>query len=95
MKRILGTAACALVIGAGIGCSAYNGNVSVTKEASLVSGCRQVGEVSADSKTAGAETINALADEARRKGANYVVVPEDGAHTGSAYRCEPPSAISH
>lgn len=68
--------------------------VGITKSEAIVAGCSKVGDVSVDKKVPEADLNNSLADEARRKGANYVVVGADGARTGTAYRCSQPPAIA-
>ncbi len=67
----------------------------VTKSESLVSGCQKVGEVSAGDNTAPADVNTTLSNEARSKGANYVLISSDGARQGTAYRCEAPKIASH
>ncbi len=86
--------AAAIFIGCSAACTPYV-NVGVTTSASLVTGCEKVGDVAVSPSTAPAEVNSALSDAARAKGANYVVVPEEGARTGAAYRCQMPSAGAH
>ena len=65
--------------------------VGVTKSEALVAGCSKLGEVSVDKKTPDFEVTDALAAEARKQNGNYVVVAEDGARQGVAYRCTSPA----
>ena len=94
MKRFLvqGVSA-ALLVGTAVACSqnAFD-PVRVTKSEAVVSGCQKVGDVAVNSKTPDNEVLDELSNAARSKGANYVVVASDGARSGSAYRCEMPSA---
>jgi hypothetical protein len=70
------------------------GPVGVTKSANLVEGCAKIGDVSVSAKTLESEVVADLAAEARRKGANYVLVSSDGARSGTAYRCTTPSVAT-
>jgi hypothetical protein len=94
MKRFLvqGFSA-ALLVGTAAACSqnAFD-PVRVTKSEAVVAGCQKVGDIAVNSKTPDNEVLEELSNAARSKGANYVVVAADGARSGSAYRCEMPSA---
>ena len=94
MKRIAWSLAVAALIAVGVGCSlnASSGQVGVTKEASLVAGCENLGEVSVAPSTRNEDIVLDLSARARAKGANYVLIAADGAREGSAYRCGMPSS---
>lgn len=96
MKRIAWSLAVAALIAVALGCSlnAASGQVGVTKEASLVAGCENLGEVSVSPSTRNEDIVLNLSERARAKGANYVLVAADGAREGSAYRCGMPSSSS-
>lgn len=83
-SRILAAAALAAISAA---CSSYT-DVGVTTSESLVAGCQKVADVSVKDSIPPQQVKTALSDAARAKGANYVVVASEGAHTGTAYRCE-------
>ena len=68
--------------------------VRVTKSDAVVAGCEKVGDIAVGAKTPDNEVLDELSSEARSKGGNYVVVPQDGARTGAAYRCAQPSATA-
>lgn len=68
--------------------------VGITKSEAMVAGCEKVGDVSVDKKVPVDQLNDALSAEARNKGANYVVVAEDGAHAGTAYRCTAPGVAA-
>ena len=67
----------------------------VTTSESIVAGCQKVGDVNAGDSTAPADVNTTLSNEARSKGANYVLIASDGARQGTAYRCEAPKIASH
>ncbi len=78
-----------------LGCSHYNaGNpMRVTRNAADVSPCRKVTDLDAGSRVADNEIVGELASQARKRGADAVVVAE-GARTGSAYRCSSPTVAA-
>ncbi len=92
MKRIAWSLAVAALIAVAVGCS-LNAvrQVGVTKEASLVADCENLGEVSVSPGTRNEDVVFDLSERARARGANYVLVAADGAREGSAYRCGMPS----
>jgi hypothetical protein len=93
MKRIAWSLAVAALIAVTFGCSLNAARqVGVTKEASLVAGCENLGEVSVSPSTRNEDVVLDLSARARAKGANYVLVAADGAGEGSAYRCGMPSS---
>jgi len=65
--------------------------VSVTKTAAVVQGCQKVGDIAVDEKTPASVVTIELADAARLKGANTVLVADDAARSGAAYRCSTPT----
>ena len=92
MKRIAWVLAVSALVAVTFGCS-LNAvrQVGVTKDASLVAGCENLGEVSVSPSTRNEDIVLDLSARARAKGANYVLVAADGAREGSAYRCGMPS----
>jgi hypothetical protein len=95
MKRIAWSLAVGTLIAVTLGCSLNSTRqVGVTKEASFVAGCENVGEVSVSPSTRNEDVVLVLSARARAKGANYVLVAADGAREGSAYRCGMPSSSS-
>ena len=81
------------VIGVGACASVGDGTVSFTTAESIVSGCQKVGDVGVE-KDARVDVKAELADQARSKGANFVLRASDDAVTGAAYRCEAPRVAS-
>lgn len=95
MKRVVVLVVAAVtVITVGACSSAGYGSVSFTSSESIVAGCQKVGEIGVD-KDAKVNVLTELADQARSKGANYVLRASDDARTGAAYRCEAPRVASH
>ncbi len=95
MKRIAWSLAVAALVAVTFGCSLNaTRQVGVTKEASLVAGCENLGEVSVSPNTRNEDVVLDLSQRAKAKGANYVLVAADGAREGSAYRCGMPSSSS-
>ena len=97
MKKIsLGlVAAAGLALGAAACSQNSFGTVAVTKDPSAVSGCEKVADVSAsagrfDDSTAQTQLTRA----AQAKGANTLLVANDAADKGTAYRCSMPSVAS-
>jgi hypothetical protein len=92
MKRIAWVLAVSALVAVTFGCS-LNAvrQVGVTKEASIVAGCENVGGVSVSRSTPNEDVVLEISAQARAKGANYVLVSADGAREGSAYRCGMPS----
>lgn len=68
--------------------------VGITKSEAMVAGCSKLGEVTVEKKVPEGDVNDALAAQARKQNANYVVVASDGARTGVAYRCTTPSAAA-
>jgi hypothetical protein len=102
-KWILGITAVSLSA-LGAGCASSNGfaNVAVTKDASAVASCQKVDDVKVEMSPTG-NTFNdtssttvsrELANAARRKGGNTVLITEDNGKTGAGtvYTCNVPSA---
>jgi len=84
--------AAAFLVGS-VACTQY-ADVGVTTSQALVSGCQKVADVTAKNGTPDAEVNRSLSDEARAKGANYVLVASDGARTGEAYACSGPKVAT-
>jgi len=80
----------AVVLATAVACASSE-PVSVTKTASVVQGCQKVGDVAVDEKTPASVVTIELVDAARLKGANTVLVTDDGARNGTAYRCTTPT----
>ena len=87
--RILGTTL-ALALSA---CAAPT-EVGLTTTDAVVAGCQKVGEVAVGDVVAPHDVHNALSDAARKEGANYVLLAQDGARSGAAYRCEGPKVAA-
>jgi hypothetical protein len=81
----------AAVASASLRCATSARQVGITKNPQLVANCQSVGEVNIGTRVAPDEIDHALANEGRKKDADYVVVHEDGARTGTAYRCANPT----
>lgn len=96
MKRIVfASAVGAIVIGVAA-CASFNEQpVSFTQRESAVASCQKVGDVTAKTNVRDVDVTIELAEQARGKGANFVLRPSDGARTGTAYRCEAPRAAAH
>ena len=85
----------ALLAVAAAGCTAYNAGapVKIVRDATVVSGCQKVTDVSVGRKTADGDINTEVAEQAREKGGDTVVL-EAGSRSGAAYRCESPSPSS-
>jgi hypothetical protein len=102
-KLMLGISAVSLAAGMA-GCASSNGfkNVAVTKDASAVASCQKVDDVNVTlsptqntfNDTSSTTVSRELANAARRKGANTVLITEDNGKNGAgtAYVCNMPSA---
>jgi len=87
--RLLAAACCL----AGAACTVNaNRPVELTHDAALVAGCQKVEEVSVDPKFPQDQIDQELTDQARRKGANYVLIASEGSRSGTAYQCAMPGA---
>ncbi len=93
-KKALALSASLLAVTAA-GCSQYKaGNpVRVTRNSADVASCQKVSDLNAGSRTAENEVVGELANQARERGADTVVLA-DGARTGSAYRCSSPNVAA-
>lgn len=96
MKKILlGLAAVAgLALAAACSQNSFD-SVAVTKDPSVVAGCEKVADVQAkpgrfDDSTAQTQLTRA----AQAKGANTLLVANDSADKGTAYRCSMPSVAA-
>jgi hypothetical protein len=94
-RSIRRTLAAILVTITAVACSQLNPHpVGITRSETLVAGCQKLGDVSVAPRTADGDVVSALTDQARAKGADYVLVPSDGARSGAAYRCQSPSVAT-
>jgi hypothetical protein len=104
-KWMLGITAVSLAA-FGAGCASSNGfaNVAVTRDAAAVSSCQKVDDVRVEMSPTGnsfndtsTTTVSReLANAARRKGGNTVLITEDNGKTGTGtvYMCSMPAASS-
>lgn len=92
--KALALSASLLVVTA-VGCSQYNAGapVRVTRSSADVTSCQKVADVDAGRRTADNEIVGEIANQARDKGADTVLLAE-GARTGAAYRCASPNVAS-
>ena len=101
MKRIslifLGGAVFALVLSA----CAQNGfqPIAVTKDPSVVASCQKlddvkVEDIKADEKLSNVEAQQQLTNMARSKGANYLLISDESARQGTAFRCSMPAGTT-
>ncbi len=93
MKRLLWMGLAVTVL-AGVTASCADSQVSITNTDSLVSNCQKVGDVSVSANTPNDEVNDEIANQARSKGANWVLLGSPGGRTGAAYRCAGPSVAS-
>jgi hypothetical protein len=104
-KWVLGMAAISVAAAGAAGCAAAKGgfqNVAVTRDASAVSSCQKVDDVKVTmsptqntfSDTSSTTVSRELANAARRKGGNTVLITEDTgmAGSGTVYMCSMPSS---
>jgi hypothetical protein len=103
-KWMLGMAAISVAAAGAAGCASSNGfkNVAVTRDAAAVSSCQKVDDVKVTmsptqntfSDTSTTTVSRELANAARRKGGNTVLITEDTgtAGTGTVYMCSMPSS---
>ncbi|MCA1582613.1 MAG: hypothetical protein LC796_14720 [Acidobacteria bacterium] len=84
-----------LLVVAAVGCSQYNSGapVRVTRSSADVSSCQKVTDVDAGRRVADREVVGEIANQARDRGADTVLLAE-GARTGAAYRCASPNVAS-
>jgi hypothetical protein len=92
MKRFPTRTLAALLLAAGA-CAPVT-DVGLTTNESLVANCQKVADVSASDSLSPQAARVALSDAARAKGGNYVLMANDTARTGAAYRCEMPKTAS-
>ena len=88
------------------GCASSNGfkNIAVTKDAAAVSSCQKVDDVKVEmspttntfNDTSSTTVSRELANAARRKGGNTVLITEDNGKTGAGtvYQCSMPSTAA-
>jgi hypothetical protein len=78
-----------------VACSQFNGGapVRVVRNISDAGNCQKVGDVSAPKSVSENDAVSDVADQARRQGADTVVLAQ-GERTGTAYKCAMPSATA-
>ena len=91
-KALFGLLTAGLALGAAACSQNAFGTVAVTKDASTVSGCEKVADLTAepgrfDDSSAQTQLMRA----AQTKGANTLLIASDAADKGTAYRCSMPS----
>ncbi len=96
MKRIsMGALAATLAIGAAACSSNAFEPIAVTKSASTVASCENLGDVTAGKgDLASTDATTLLTREAHAKGGNTLLIASDDADKGTAYRCSMPSVTS-
>ena len=104
-KWIFGITAVSLAAGL-VGCASSNGfkDIAVTRDASAVSACQKVDDVKVEmspttntfNDTSSTTVSRELANAARRKGGNTVLITEDNGKTGTGtvYMCSMPSTAT-
>jgi hypothetical protein len=92
VKRLIGMSLAATVL-AGLTAACADQQVSITNSDSLVSSCQKVGDVAVSADTPSDRINDELFDQARSKGANWILA-QPGARSGAAYRCTAPSVAS-
>jgi len=92
MKRFPTRTLAALLLTAGACAPATD--VGLTTNESIVANCQKVADVSASDSLSPQDARVALSDAARAKGGNYVLLANDAARKGAAYRCEMPRTAS-
>ena len=92
MKRFPTRTLAALLLSAGA-CTPV-ADVGLTTNESIVANCQKLADVSASESLSPQAARVALSDAAREKGANYVLIANDTARTGTAYKCEMPKTAS-
>jgi hypothetical protein len=90
-SKVLALSFCVL-IAVTVACSQYKAGapIRVVRNDADVASCQRVVEVNADRRTTDGEVIADIADKARDKGADTVLLAQ-GARSGSAYRCGSPN----
>ncbi|MDQ2979525.1 MAG: hypothetical protein M3R62_09900 [Acidobacteriota bacterium] len=90
-SKVLALSFCVL-IAVTVACSQYNAGapIRVVRNDSDVASCQRVADVNADRRTTDGGVIADIADKARDKGADTVLLVQ-GARSGSAYRCGSPN----
>ena len=88
-------AAAGLALGAAACSQNSFGTIAVTKDPSAVSGCEKVADVAASAgRFDDTSAQTQLTRAAQAKGANTLLVANDAADKGTAYRCSMPSVAS-
>lgn len=104
-KWMLSLTAVSFAAAGAVGCAAAKGgfqNVAVTRDASAVASCQKVDDVKVTmsptgntfSDTSSTTVSRELANAARRKGGNTVLITEDNGQTGAGtvYMCSMPTS---
>src|ERR1700674_1217220 len=93
-SKVLALSSCVL-IAATVACSQYKAGapIRVVRNDADVASCQRVVDVDADRHAADSEIVSDIANKARDKGADTVLLAQ-GARSGSAYRCGSPSVAS-
>jgi hypothetical protein len=93
-SKVLALSFCVL-IAVTVACSQYQTGapIRIVRNDADVASCQRVVDVNADRRTTDGEVIGDLADKAREKGADTVLLAQ-GARSGSAYRCGSPNVAS-
>ncbi len=90
-SKVLALSFCVL-IAVTVACSQYKAGapIRVVRNDADVASCQRVVDVNADRRTTDGEVMADIADKARDKGADTVLLAQ-GARSGSAYRCGSPN----
>jgi len=105
VKKILGVGVFAAAAAGLVGCATQGfKNVAVTKDASAVASCQKVDDITVEmsptsnsfNDTSSTTVSRELANAARRKGGNTVLITQDDGKNGAGtvYMCSMPSATS-
>ena len=91
----LSIVAASIALAGSVACSQFNGGapIRVVRNASDAASCQKVADVSAPKSVSENDAVSDVADQARKKGADTVVIAQ-GERTGTAYRCATPSATA-
>jgi hypothetical protein len=90
-SKVLAVSFCVL-IAATVACSQYNAGapIRVVRNDADVASCQRIVDVNADRRSTDSEVVTDIAEKARDKGADTVLLAQ-GARSGSAYRCGSPN----
>ena len=94
-KVLLGVLAAGLALGVAACSQNAFGSVAVTKDPSTVSGCEKVADLTAEpGRFDDSSAQTQLTRAAQSKGANTLLLANDNADKGTAYRCSMPSVAA-